>query len=338
VTTTPRRALRFAASVCLALGALTALAATPAGAANPVGYTILQGEGQCGLATVDLVTGALQEIGNETSGKCVFDLAFSPDGTRLFGTHIVSGDPDTAQLVEFDLTTGAATALSQLGDFPVSGPGSAQGDLTFDTSGNLFTYLVPFPPDAMGTAVDPACDGSAFCLFQVDQTDPTNLTYVNHVPEPFSVYYGLATSCAGATTSAWLPFDGGGSASGTPWSAATPAAPGDQTLTSVNLTATGPATTDIGPISGASIASLDYDTAGTLFAVGYPTDSSAPSLFTIDPATGTPSLIAGLTIDDRPSGFGAGALAIPHPCAPTPPPPAPPTPSPAVVVTPRFTG
>jgi hypothetical protein len=93
VTTSRRRVLRCAASLCLAFGALVALGATPAAAVDPVGYVILQGEGQCSLASVDLVTGATQEIGNESAEKCVFDLAFTPDGTRLLGTRIASGNP-----------------------------------------------------------------------------------------------------------------------------------------------------------------------------------------------------------------------------------------------------
>ena len=331
----PRRALRVCASLVLALGALVALTAAPATAANPVGYVILQGEGQCGLATVDLVTGATQEIGNETAAKCAFDLEFSPDGSRLYGTRVVEGDTDTAVLVEFDLTTGDVSTLSQLGDFPVSGPGTFQGNLTVTPAGTMYTYLVPFPPAAASTAVDPACDGSAFCLFQVDQTDPTNLTYVNHVPQQITVYYGLATSCAGATTSAWQAF--GPASAGGSWSSAAPSAVSDQTLASVNLTASGPATTDLGVITDTFVSSLDYDTAGTLFGVGFATNSQIPALFTIDPSNGAPTEVHGLTRDGEPISIGVLGFAIAHPCS-APVPPSPPTPSPAVIVTPRFTG
>jgi hypothetical protein len=330
--TSPRRALRWVASLSLAVGAFTAIAAPPAGAANPVGYTILQGEGQCALASVDLVTGAMQPIGTEASTKCVFDLAFTPDGTRLFGTRIDTTDPAAAHLVEFDLATGAVTDRGQLGDFPIGGPGTFQGNLTFDNSGALYTYLVPVP---LSPTVDPACDGSAFCLFQGNQAPPTNLTYVNHVPQPFTVYFGLASSCAGATTSSWVNTPVAGSA-GNGWSASAAAPAFNQVLASVNLTSTGPATTDIGPITDTFVQGLDYDAAGTLFGVGTAIGAPAPSLFTIDPSTGTPTLVAALTIAGNPSGFGLGALAIPHPC-PVPPPP-PPAPSPVLVLAPRFTG
>jgi hypothetical protein len=336
----PRRALGCAASLALALGALTALAAAPAAAANPIGYVILQGEAECGLASVDLVTGAEVPIGAFDPAKCAYDLEFSPDGTRLLGTHIAAeGESGTASLVQFDTTTGDVTTLSVLGDFGVGGPGPDQGNLTFDTAGNLYTYLVPIPPDlepAPGaTAVDPACDGSAFCLFGVDQTDPTNLTYINHVPQEITVYQGLATSCAGATTSAHEAFDASDTATATSWGGPAPTAFPDEVLASVNLTATGPATTDVGALTDTFISSLDYTTAGTLFGVGFTIDSSTPSLFTIDPTTGAPTEVAGLTNDGEPANINVLGFAIAHPCTA---PPAPPTPSPAVVVTPRFTG
>jgi hypothetical protein len=333
----PRRALGCAASVGLALGALTALAATPAAAANPVGYMILQGEGECGLASVDLVTGAFVEIGDFDPAKCAFDLEFSPDGTRLLGTRITNGEPDSASLVQFDTTTGDVTTLSPLGDFGIGGPGGSQGNLTFDTAGNLFTYLVPTGEPAPAAApVDPDCDGSAFCLFGVDQADPTNLTYINHVPQPITVYYGLATSCAGATTSAYQAF-GATAATATSWGGVQPAAPGDEVLASVNLTATGAATTDIGAITDTFVSSLDYDTAGTLFGIGFGGDSSTPSLFTLDPSSGAPTEVAGLTRDGVALNIGVLGFAIAHPCtAPTP--PLPPAASPAAIVTPRFTG
>ncbi len=202
----------------------------------------------------------------------------------------------------------------------------------------MYTYLVPFPPDAASTAVDPACDGSAFCLFQVDHTDPTNLTYINHVPQAITVYYGLATSCAGATTSAWQSFEVDAAAGS--WSGASPRAAGDQTLASVNLTASGPATTDLGVITDTFVSSLDYDTAGTLYGVGFATESQFPALYTLDPANGTPTEVHQLTRDSEPISIGVLGFAIAHPCTPTPtpPPPGPPTVTLAVVVTPRFTG
>jgi hypothetical protein len=328
------------AALALGAGVLFSLGAAPAGAADPVGYVILQGEGECGLAQVDLVSGALTELGSFTAAKCAFDLEFTPDGTRLLGTHIAGG---SASLVEFDLTTGDVTTLSTLGDFPIGGPGSFQGNLTFSTAGGLYTYLVPQPPaPAPGaTAVDPACDGSAFCLFQVDQTDPTNLTYINHVPQEITVYYGLATSCAGVTSSAHEAFVAGDTARS--WGGPSVAQPGDETLATVNLSSTGPATTDVDVIPDAFLYSFDYDTAGTLYGVGFAADASTPSLFTVNPTTAAATEVHGLTLDGDPINVGVLGFAIAHPCAPTPTPPStPPTPPvaapAAVVVTPHFTG
>ena len=339
---TSRRGLRCAAAVGLALGALTVLGAVPAGAADPIGFVILQGEGQCGLASVDLVTGETTEIGGESADKCAFDLAFSPDGMTLLGTRIVNGNPDHAELVQFNGATGDVTKLSDLGDFPIGGPGSSQGNLTFDNSGALYTYLVPGiaeVPAPGATALDPACDGSAFCLFNVAQADPTNLTYVNSVPQLFTVYYGLATSCAGATTSAHEPFVPDAAGTSRSWTASSPAAADDEVLASVNLTSSGAATTDIGPITSTFISSLDYDTAGTLFGVGFGPDANSPSLFTLDTSTGAPTKVADLNVGGDPLNLGVLGFAIAHPCqAPPPPPPPPPTPAPAAVVTPRFTG
>jgi hypothetical protein len=171
----------------------------------------------------------------------------------------------------------------------------------------------------------------------VDQTDPTNLTYVNHVPQVITVYWGLATSCAGATTSAWQDF--GIDSAGGAWNNAAPSATSDETLASVNLTASGPATTDIGVITDTFVSSLDYNSAGTLYGVGFATESQIPALFTLNPSTGAPTHVADLNDSGQPISIGVLGFAIPHPCTPTPtPPPAPPTPAAAAVVTPRFTG
>ena len=123
-----RRAVHVLAALALGAGAFVALAAAPASAADPLGYVIAQGEGECWLASVDLVTGETTTIGDVSPEKCAFDLEFTPDGTRLLGTRIDdNGDDEVAHLVEFDLTTGAVTDLGVLGDFTVGGPGSRPG-------------------------------------------------------------------------------------------------------------------------------------------------------------------------------------------------------------------
>jgi hypothetical protein len=328
-----RRALGCVASLVLALGAMAALAAAPAGAADPVGYVVAQGEAECWLASVDLVTGETTTIGDASPDQCAFDLEFTPDGTRLLGTHIdADGEGGgTAHLVEFDLTTGAVTTLSVLGDFPIGGPGPAQGNLTFTPSGSLYTYLVPIGEEPASLAVDPACDGSAFCLFQVNTANPTELTYVNSVPQFLTVYRGLATSCGGVTTSL---YDNDTDIAAAGWASAT--ATGPQTLAQVNLTSTGPGSTDIGQPGEVFLTSLDYDTAGTLYAVGFNGGSQA-SVFTLDPTTGTATDLVSLNDGSTPLAIGVTGFAIAHPCGPTPPPEAPAA-QPIAAVAPRFTG
>jgi hypothetical protein len=295
-----------------------------------------QGEAECWLASVDLVTGMTTQIGDASFDKCAFDLEFTPDGKRLIGTHVGKGDTgNIATVVEFDLTTGDVTTLSQLGDFNVGGPGGQQGNITFGPDTELSTYLVP---QIVQTAVDPACDGSAFCLFHVDHEDPTQVTYVNTVPQFETTYFGLATSCAGVTSSVRDAEPDAASAS---WPAAGQQVVDAQTLTRVNLTSTGPATTDVGPVGdGVSLTSLDYDTAGTLYAVGWQPEHIGPSLFTVDPATGAATPVATLNDGEAPIDIGVEGFAIAHPCSsPTPPtPPAPPAAEPVAAVAPRFTG
>ncbi len=337
-----RRAVHVLAALALGAGAFVALGAAPASAADPLGYVIAQGEGECWLASVDLVTGQTTTIGDVSPEKCAFDLEFTPDGTRLLGTRIVDdGDDLVAHLVEFDLTTGAVTDLGVLGDFTVGGPGSDQGNLTFTPSGSLYTYLVPVGdlPAPAPLAVDPACDGSAFCLFHVNTADISDLTYVNSVPQQFTVYHGLATSCAGVTSSVRDPLreDDVELPLSSRWDSAAAADEDTQFLTTVNLTSTGPGTTDVGPTTDTEIASLDYNTAGTLYAVGFVVEEAGPSLLTLDPATGAPTPVAPLHDGETRLNVNVLGFAIAHPCAPTPP-PEPPAAQPIAAVTPRFTG
>jgi hypothetical protein len=335
---TTRRVAHVLIALALGAGALIALGAAPASAADPVGYVIAQGERECWLASVDLVTGTTQEIGTSPSpDKCAFDLEFTPDGTRLLGTRVDAG---VAHLVEYDLTTGDVTTLGQLGDFNVGGPGEEQGNLTLPPAGGLYTYLVPDVTPPAPLAVDPACDGSAFCLFSGETADPGTLTYVNSVPQQFTEYFGLATSCAGVTSSireAELQ-----EAGTTSWGAPSASAPPPQTLTQVNLTSTGPATTDVGTSvgDGVFLSSLDYDSSGALFAVGFEPENVGPSLFALDPSTGAATQVRTLNDGSEPINIGVLGFAIAHPCTPTTPviPLEPPAAQPLAVVAPRFTG
>jgi hypothetical protein len=327
-----RRLAHGLVAAALAAGVLAALSAAPATAADPMGYVIAQGEAECWLASVDLVTGETHAIGSATPEKCAFDLEFSPDGTHLLGTRVDSVD-SVARLVEFDIATGNLQVIGQLGDFELGGPGSEQGNLTLPATGGLYTYLVPNPVAPAATDVDPACDGSAFCLFQGSATVPGTLAYVNSVPQTFTVYYGLATSCAGVTSSV-RGEESLDLSTGWPAHGAVTSAP--QVLTEVNRTSTGPGTSDIGPVGdGTFLSSVDYNAAGALFGVGFQGDSSA-SLFTIDTGTGAATAVTALNDGTDPIYIGVLGFAIAHPCAPTP--PGPPAAQPIAAVAPRFTG
>jgi hypothetical protein len=332
-----RRLVHVLAAAALAAGALAVIGVAPASAAGSVGYVIAQGEGECWLASVDLVSGITTQIGTPSAEKCAFDLEFTPDGTRLLGTRIDEGEVGgIPHLLEFDLTTGDVTDLGQLGDFEVGGPGPDQGNLTLPASGGLFTYLVA-GEGPLQEAVDPACDGSAFCLFQGDAATPGSLTYVNSVPQTFTVYYGLATSC-GDVTSSVREVELADAAS---FSSPTAAAEVPQILTTVNRTAAGPGTTDVGPVGeGVFLTSVDDDTAGTLHGVGFEPENIGPSIFTVDTSSGAATQITTLKDDEGPLNLDVLGFAIAHPCT-TPPPPAPPEPpaaQPIAAVTPRFTG
>jgi hypothetical protein len=333
-----RRLVHVFVAAALAAGVLAVIGVAPASAAGSVGYVIAQEEHECWLASVDLVSGITTPIGTPSSEKCAFDLEFTPDGTRLLGTRIVVGETGgTAHLLEFDLTTGDVTDLGQLGDFEVGGPGIDQGNLTLPASGGLFTYLVP-SEGPLQQAVDPACDGSAFCLFQGDAATPGSLTYVNSVPQTLTVYAGLATSCADVTSSVRDVE----LADATSFSSPKAAAEVPQVLTTVNRTATGPATTDVGPVGdGVFLTSVDYDAAGTLHGVGFEPENVGPSIFTVNTATGEATQITTLKDDEGPLNLDVLGFAIAHPCSTPEPPPAPPEPpaaQPIAAVTPRFTG
>ena len=77
----------------------------------------------------------------------------------------------------------APSPVGQLGDFPVGGPGSREGNLTFSTAGNLDTYLVP------GGGVDRArrstrrATALRSASSRLTAATPRARRYVNHVPQ-----------------------------------------------------------------------------------------------------------------------------------------------------------
>jgi hypothetical protein len=313
------------AVVIVALGAATfgLLGPTsPVAAADPVGYTILQGEG-CILARVDLVTGALTEIGTGHVESCVADLAFAPDGSTLYGVRFITSPSVSAHLVTFNLTTGLTTDLGALGAQPIVP--YAGGNLTFGPDGVPYTFLAR---PVVLTAV--SCASDTLCIDQINLTDLSSLTLINSVPQANTQYLGLATSCAGVTVSVrdtTTLID----------SASVPsAAAAIQTLTTVNLTSTGPGTTDVGPVTPQRVASIDFDSVGNLYATGFDATNTATALYTINPATGATTFVADMTNGGDRVNFGAGPLAIAHDC--TPPATTTTTTAPPVAILPSFTG
>jgi hypothetical protein len=322
-----RIAVRIGAVVAALATAIAGLVGltSQVSAADPVGYTILQGEG-CILAQVDLVTGAITEIGTGHNESCVADLEFSPDGSTLYGVRFVSSPSVSAHLVTFNLTTGLTTDLGALGSDQIIPNGG--GNLTFGADGKPYTFLAhPVIPTSVASA---SCASDTLCIEQINLANLSSLTLINSVPQSNAQYLGLATSCAGVTMSVrdtTLLIS----------SASTPGATAAvQTLTTVNLTSTGPGTTDVGPVTPQRVAGIDFDSAGNLYATGYDTTNNATALYKINTGTGATTFVADMTNGGPTVNFGAGALAIYHPCvAPTT---TTTTTVPPVVILPAFTG
>lgn len=157
------------------------------------------------LASVDLATGVVTPLPAAPSAEaCAGDLAFSPDGT-LYG--IVQGIQTTptparfAELVRFDLTSGAATVLGRLGPFTLSAAGSGSlpsGGITFDGAGTMYVMLGAtdgiegFDPECAPEGID-----IAWCLYRVDDPNhPGATTFVGRSTDEASTFAStLAASC-----------------------------------------------------------------------------------------------------------------------------------------------
>ncbi len=307
-----RRLLGTATMAAVVSAGFVATAAAPApAAAETVGYTVefqvpngvpngIGGQ-RCRLATVDLASGAVTGIGAyvDDSLACAFDLAFSPGG-GLYGISQVSevepGDADDAEtqiddptlfvhLVRFDTATGAMTDLGQIGTDEASiQPGA--GGVTFDASGNLWVYMVGF---------DDSCDGDAFCLYKVDPANPADATFYGRDPEA-TYLYGLTASCSlGVFTVAEASGSGSVDSAEDVY-----VLPGGDQLDRVNV---GPpsAAVAVGALIGSNrtVQSLDFDSEGTLHALGTVTPKGLiedyGQLSTLDPTTGVQTLGAKLS-------------------------------------------
>jgi hypothetical protein len=336
------------AVVGVAASGLIGIASAPAGADTTVGYTIelqvpqgLSGEFlPCRLATVDLTTGVVTGIGSFLPPEdlaCANDLAFSPSGVLYGISQFLPADEEPVEpggfgatqtepevhLVRFDLTTGAVTDLGAIGARPafigdLEQPG---GGITFDAAGNLWVLMV---------GVDDECDNDAFCLYQVDPTNPANVTFKGLGPAE-TFLYGLTANCAlNLYTSEQVQPESDSQSD-------VAVALGGNVLMSVN---TGAGTfSQVGTGFGGNhmLQSMDYSADGVLHAIGSQFASehkgflSTGFLYTVNAVAGTATQGAKLS---APQFRIAQALAVsplgcPDPIAP---------PTPPVDLQPNFTG
>jgi hypothetical protein len=319
--------LAVAGLVVGAVAAAGLVGTSSSAGAQPIGYVIVETEGGCTLNRIDLATGVVEAaIGAAADENCVNDLAFSPDGSTLYGLLGVEDDGGIMLLVTFDLATGQAGGFDQIGDFDALA--GSFGGLAFDSTGILYATIVPTDPDATTAACQSA---DAFCTYRVDPANPGAALFIGQTTPLDETLAGpFAGACDGAFVGSEDPeidgdaFDGDEPAADTAEEPTTTSAPdaveseldapaGGSTdfLTNVNR-GTGLGTPVALPF-GHFVLGFDFDLPGTLWGVGF-TIGGPPSVFTIDRATGVATPTATIT------GIGGEdevvALAIPKSCLP----------------------
>jgi hypothetical protein len=315
----------------LVVGAVAAAGLVGTGSsagAQPIGYVIVETDGGCTLNRIDLATGVVEaDIGAAADENCVSDLAFSPDGSTLYGLLTVDDiGGDVVLLVTFDLATGQAGGFAQIGDFNAS---AGAGGLAFDSTGILYATIVPTDPDATA----PDCqDDDAYCTYRVDPANPGAALFIGQTTAASQTLVGpFAGACDGAFVGSEEAEVDDGAFGGdepaadtaeepTPSTSAPDAVEGEldepagisvDFLTNVNR-GTGLGTPVALPF-GHGVLGFDFDLPGTLWGVGF-TIGGPPSVFTIDRATGvaTPTAtITGVSGEEE-----AVVLAIPKSCLP----------------------
>jgi hypothetical protein len=310
-----RRIARVLVLGALATGLIGAFggAQVASGQTGPVGYTSgleFAGDGAaCSLYSVDMGTGATQQVNAPVVGECADGLTFAPDGTLYaFRNAPIDGFPP-AELVTIDTTTGQQTLIGELPPIVIG-----SGGMTFDAAGNLWLYAaVP------SIGIDDECSASEFrfCLWQVNPADAST-TFVGVAPE-FTAVFGLAASCAGDVL-AITTIETNGPVN-------------DTELQSVD-TATGALAPVVALPDIFIPVGLDYDADDGLWALsGSATRGIGPmESDLIDPETGTVTATPLTVGGEGFLGFLSGLAISPISCSEPPPTPEP------IVLQPTFTG
>src|SRR5262245_13179080 len=186
-----RRILRIAVVGALAASTFAMIggADVASGQAGPIGYTVagplMNGLADCDFYSIDLSTGAMTQINDDsTEVVCADGLTFAPDGTLYAYTNDpFEGLDINAQLVTIDVNTGVQTEVG-----PLPNVFATDGGMTFDAAGNLWLYANSVDPD------NPDCGATNTerCLWQVDpQTALATFIGSNETRVPT----GLTASC-----------------------------------------------------------------------------------------------------------------------------------------------
>ena len=197
-----RRGSALLVGALLGCAALVA-AAPPAGAAPTafVLYAPLNGAGECGLASIDLDNGDLSPIGPTVDGPIctVNDVTLAPDGT-LYG--VAFPDPQGANLVTIDTTTGAVTVVGAI----TTGPTFGGAGLAFNREGTLF-LMAGLGDGVCNPATLPAGTSADACLYQLDPDAPGTPTFVGSLGiADDTLANSLAVACDGQMITSIVDF------------------------------------------------------------------------------------------------------------------------------------
>jgi hypothetical protein len=321
-----QRVFGICALAALVGAAFVTIGSSPAAGA-PVGYTLLlEGGGECRLATVDLTSGLTTPLsGGGTTNECVTDLTMSPDGT-VYGIQEVEEDEDFfVDLVRFD-ALGNATSLGHITPFEalIAEGEPLGGGLAFDNQGVLHAFLVVFD------TASPCDDGGpAYCLYRVDPANTEGAQFVGAMTtnEFFAL---LAGSCGGGldtiadavTVDAAVPTTVEDEASVTPETEPAPevtttSEPEDELdepagSSASILSAVNKSTAAVAPIgpTGLLVTGIAFGGDGVLYGIGHDGIAPAYQVLRLDPTTGAATAVAEFSVGET----EAVGLALPLVC------------------------